>query len=197
MKIKQLFKLFGLVLFLLASEALAEYKPAITFEKTVDTYNVKKDGTNVLISENVILIETENGVNHDGEADIDYNGTFETVKVLSAYTLQPDGKKIRVPKEGIKTTDDPLSQGTPMFSDSKHRVIIFPNVKVGSRLCYTYQTTAHEVAFKNNFMLPDFYSPHYKYPNHVININISKALPIYIDKRGVEGGLISQSKDQH
>ena len=178
-------------------EALAEYKPAVTFEKTVDTYNVKKDGTNVLISENVILIETENGVNHDGEADIDYNGTFETVKVLSAYTLQPDGKKIPVPKEGIKTTDDPLSQGTPMFSDSKHRVIIFPNVKVGSRLCYTYQTTAHEVAFKNNFMLPTFYSPHYKYPNHVININISKSLPIYIDKRGVEGGLISQSKDQN
>ena len=62
-------------------EALAEYKPAVTFEKTVDTYNVKKDGTNVLISENVILIETENGVNHDGEADIDYNGTFETVNV--------------------------------------------------------------------------------------------------------------------
>ena len=63
-------------------EAFAEYKPAITYEKTVDTYNVNKNGTYVLISENVNLIETENGVNHDGEADIEYNSTFETVKVL-------------------------------------------------------------------------------------------------------------------
>ena len=174
-------------------EAFAEYKPAITYEKTVDTYNVNKNGTYVLISENVNLIETENGVNHDGEADIEYNSTFETVKVLSAFTLQPDGKKIQVPKDAIKTTEDPLSQGAPMFSDSKHKVIIFPNVKVGSRLCYTYKTVAHDVPFRNNFMLPDFYSPHYKYPSHIININISKALPVNIDKRGVDGGLVNQS----
>jgi len=118
-----------IIIFVLSSIALsvhAEYKPSITFEKTVDTYNVKKDGTNVLISENVILIETENGVRSDGEADIEYNSSFETVKILSAYTLQPDGKKIPVKKDGIKTTDDPLSEGAPMFSDSKHRVIIFP-----------------------------------------------------------------------
>ena len=180
-----------------STQVFAEYKPAITFEKTVDTYNVNKNGTYVLISENINLIETENGVNHDGEADIEYNSTFETVKILSAYTLQPDGKKIPVPKDAIKTTEDPLSQGAPMFSDNKHRVIIFPDVKVGSRICYTYQTTAHDVAFRNNFMLPDFYSPHYKYPSHIININISKALPVNIDKRGVEGGLISESKEQN
>ena len=190
-------KIILLILFSAALTAHAEYKPSITFEKTVDTYNVKKDGTNVLISENVILIETENGVHRDGEADIEYNSTFETVKILSAYTLQPDGKKIPVKKDGIKTTDDPLSEGAPMFSDSKHKIIIFPNVKIGSRLCYTYQTTAHEVAFKNNFMLPGFYSPHYKYVSHIININISKSLPVYIDKQGVEGGLVKQSQDQN
>lgn len=175
----------------------AEYKPPITFEKTVDTYNVKKDGTNVLVSENVILIETENGVRNDGEADIEYNSSFETVKILSAYTLQPDGKKIPVKKDGIKTTDDPLSEGAPMFSDTKHKIIIFPNVKIGSRLCYTYETTAHEVAFKNNFMLPGFYSPHYKYVTHIININISKSLPVYIDKQGVDGGLVKKSQGQN
>jgi len=193
-------KYTNIIIFILSSIALsahAEYKPPITFEKTVDTYNVKKDGTNVLVSENVILIETENGVRNDGEADIEYNSSFETVKILSAYTLQPDGKKIPVKKDGIKTTDDPLSEGAPMFSDSKHKIIIFPNVKIGSRLCYTYETTAHEVAFKNNFMLPGFYSPHYKYVSHIININISKSLPVYIDKQGVDGGLVKKSQEQN
>jgi transglutaminase-like putative cysteine protease len=190
-------KILVSICLLIALDSKAAYKPPITFEKTVDTYNVKKDGTNVLISENVILIETENGVRSDGEADIEYNSSFETVKILSAYTLQPDGKKILVKKDGIKTTDDPLSEGAPMFSDSKHKIIIFPNVKIGSRLCYTYETTAHEVAFKNNFMLPGFYSPHYKYVSHIININISKSLPVYIDKQGVDGGLVKKSQDQN
>ena len=194
---KSIIKLLMSICLLISLDANAAYKAPITFEKNIDTYNVNKDGTNILISENVILIETENGVNRDGEADIEYNSTFETVKILAAYTLQPDGKRFQVPKDAIKTTEDPLSQGAPMFSDSKHRVIIFPNVKVGSRLCYTYQTTAHDVDFRNNFMLPAFYSPHYKYVNHIININISKALPVNIDKRGVDGGLVSQSKGQN
>ena len=55
-------KIIVAILFTIALSAQAEYKPSITFEKTIDTYNVKKDGTNALISENVILIETENGV---------------------------------------------------------------------------------------------------------------------------------------
>jgi len=84
-----------------------------------------------------------------------------------------------------------------MFSDNKHSIIIFPNVKVGSRLCYTYQTTAHDVPFRNNFMLPDFYSPHYKYPSHIINIFISKTLPVNIDKRGVDGGLLKQTSSEN
>ena len=193
----KILQLLGLSLILISGEAMAEYKPAITLEKTIDTYNVNKNGTYVLTSENVILIETENGVTRDAAPDIEYNSTFETVKILSAYTLQPDGKKIPVPKEGIKTTDDPLSEGAPMFSDSKHRVIIFPNVKVGSRLCYTYVLTAHDVAFRNNFVLPSFYSPHYKYTNQIMNINISETLPVYIDKRGVEGGLIKKSNNQN
>ncbi len=182
---------------LFSISAFAEYRPIVTFEKIADTYNVNKNGSYVLTSENVILIETEKGVNRYGQADIEYNSTFETVKILSAYTLQPDGQRIPVSKDAIRTTDDQLSQGAPMFSDSKHKVIIFPKVKVGSRLCYTYQTNAHEVDFKNHFVLPSFYSPHYKYSNNIININISKALPVYIDTKGVEGGLIRQSKSQN
>ena len=182
---------------LFSINVFAEYRPIVTFEKIADTYDVNKNGSYVLTSENVILIETEKGVNRYGEADISYNSTFETVKILSAYTLQSEGQKVPVPKDAIRTTDEPLSQGAPMFSDTKHKVIIFPKVKVGSRLCYTYQTNAHEVAFKNHFMLPSFYSPHYKYLNNIININISKALPVYIDKKAVEGDLVRQSKGQN
>jgi len=189
--------IIALILSSIALTAQAEYKPPVSFEKNIETYDVKKNGTYVLTSENVTLIETENGVNNESQADIEYNSTFDSIEILSAYTLQPDGQKILIPKDGIRTTEDPLSHGAPMFSDTKHKVIIFPNVKVGSRLCYKYRTTAHDVPFRNNFMIGAFFSPHFKFNSYIININISKELPLNVDLKGAEGGLISQSKDQN
>ena len=186
-----------LMLILFSTNVMAEYKPSVSFEKTIVTYDVHKNGTYELTTENVNFIETENGVNNDSQADIGYNSTFETIKILAAYTLQPDGKKIPVPKDGIRTTEDPLSRGAPMFSDTKHKVIIFPNVKVGSRLFYKYKTIAHDVPFRNNFMFGAFFSPHYKYESYEINIHISNRLPLNIDMKGVDGGLVKQTKDQN
>lgn len=178
-------------------DALADFKPAITYEKTLDTYEVNKDGTHTLVSENINLIETESGITNNGEIDIPYNGSYETVKIIYAYTLQLDGKKVPVPKDGIRTTEDPLDSGTPQFSDTKHKVIIFPHVKVGSRLCYKYEHVAHTVSFKNNFYTSMFFSPNVKWGNYDVFINIDKRLPLYIDSNGVAGGLISTSAKQN
>lgn len=181
---------------LLISHARAEYKPSVTVEKSVETYQVKKDGTYTLISENVHLIKTQDGID-DAEQDISYNSSFETVEIISAYTLQPDGRKIKVPKDGIRTTIDQRSSGESKFSDTKHKVIIFPQVKIGSRLCYTYKHIAHKVKFKNQFLLSNYYSPHYRWGDIRVNIHISDQLPLNVETDGVSGGWVSKSKGQN
>ena len=140
-----------------SSSALADYKPSVSDELTKETITVKADGSLVADYENITVIETEKGVDGDSQQDISYNSKTESVQIFEAYTLQADGKKIKVPKDGIRTTDDPISNGAPMFSETKHKVVIFPDVKVGSRLYLKYRITEHTPQFKGQFFMAHFF----------------------------------------
>ena len=129
-----LIKLILLIIFLYSPYAQAEYKPSVSEEMTKETITVNANGSSVSIYENITLIETQSGVEDDSQQDIEYNSKTETLQILEAYTLQADGKKIKVPKEGIRTTGDTASGGSPKFSETRHKVVIYPDVKVGCHL---------------------------------------------------------------
>lgn len=184
------------VLFILnASNSFAEYRPSQLNEQTIETITVNADGSNEQIIENTTLIETEKGV-EDGQQDLSYISTLETVEVIEAYTLQADGQKIKVPADAIRTTDDPISSGAPMFSDTKHKIIIFPDVKVGSRLYFKFKTVQHTPLFKGQFFQSRFFSPHFRYGDYQINLIVSDKIPVQVDAKGVEGKLIKTENHQ-
>jgi len=78
-----------------------------------------------------------------------------------------------------------------MFNDYKHKIIIFPDIKVGSRLCYKYRLNAHKVPFKNHFFLPNYFTPHYQIKNYEINLNVSDKLRLNVDMNGPKGGFVN------
>jgi len=116
--------------------------------------------------------------------------------VLEAYTLQADGEKIKVPKDGIRTTDDPISNGAPMFSETKHKVVIFPDVKVGSRLYIRYRNIEHTPQFKGHFFMAHFFSPHFIYRNFEINLIVSNKIPVQVDSKGLLGSFVKELNGQ-
>jgi transglutaminase-like putative cysteine protease len=185
-----------LIIAIYSSSALADYKPSISDELTRETITVKADGSSVTKYETITLIETQKGVDDDSQQDISYNSKTETVQILEAYTLQADGKKIKVPKDGIRTTDDPISNGAPMFSETKHKVVIFPDVKVGSRLYLKYRSTEHTPQFKGQFFMAHFFTPHYVYRNFDINLIVSNKLLVQVDSKGLEGSLLKEVNGQ-
>jgi len=185
-----------IIISIYSSNVLAEYKPSVSDEKTIETVTVKANGSNVTEYENITLIETEKGVDSDSQQDIEYNSKTESVQVLEAYTLQADGKKIKVPKDGIRTTDDPISNGAPMFSETKHKVVIFPDVKVGSRLYIKYRNTEHAPQFKGQFFMAHFFSPHFIYRNFDINLIVSNKIPVQVDSKGLVGSFVKEFNGQ-
>ena len=191
-----LIKLILLIIAIYSSSAMADYKPSVSDELTREIITVKADGSLVADYENITVIETEKGVDGDSQQDISYNSKTETVQIFEAYTLQADGKKIKVPKDGIRTTDDPISNGAPMFSETKHRVVIFPDVKVGSRLYLKYRITEHTPQFKGQFFMAHFFTPHYIYRNYDINLIVSNKLPVQVDSKGLVGSLVKETKGQ-
>ena len=185
-----------LLIFFYSSCALAEYKPSISDELTKETITVNANGSSVIVYENITLIETQSGVEDDSQQDLEYNSKTETLQILEAYTLQTDGKKIKVPKDGIRTTGDTASGGSPKFSETRHKVVIYPDVKVGSRLYIKYRNVEHTPRFKGQFSTARFFSPHYVYKDFEINLIVNNKLPVQVDTKGMDGGLVSETKEQ-
>ena len=87
----------------------------------------------ILTYERTIL--TENGLlNHQTMASPSYFPSSNQVEALEAYTLQPDGTKIDVPKDNIFTLNAPADPSAPGFVTALEQHVAFPHVKIGSTL---------------------------------------------------------------
>lgn len=152
-------------LFLLSTsvDVYASYEPAITYEKYIKTITVNKDGTYEEIIEEQDLIETQKGIVNFNQSDFSYTKGMQSLEILNAYVVKPNGKRIRVTKENIRYKDDPIDGGSDIFTDTKHAVIIFPDVSVGSRIYSKVKFKTFKTQFKNQFFLSEFITPHYKF----------------------------------
>ena len=84
-------------------QALAAYKPSLTFVKLVYHLDIQANGSATQVFESAIRIETANAVRKFGERRISFSGSHETLDVLEAYTLQPDGTKVPLEPDQIRT----------------------------------------------------------------------------------------------
>ncbi len=164
--------------------------------ETKETWVVHADASAVQTLESTIKVETQRGIDNHAQRSVSYNSKLENLEVIDAYTLQEDGTKIKVPKDAIRTTGDSLSDSAPMFSETKHKVIVYPNVKIGSRLYFKIRSIQHTPEFKGHFFYSHYFSPHYRYEKQEINLIVSDKLPIQVDSKVLDGGLISQSNHQ-
>ena len=137
--------------------------------------------------ESSIRIDTAKGVNNFSEREISYNGTYETVEVLEAYTLQTDGTKLHLDADKIRTQDD-ASDGTQVFTDSKLKVMIYPQVQVGSVLYYKIRAHQHTPTFPGHFAWANNYSPFVSYENVEVVITHDPAIALSFTARGMSGG---------
>ena len=94
--------LLAFVFCLFQCQALAAYKPSLTFVKLVYNLDIHADGSATQVIESAIRIETANAVRKFGERRISFSGSHETLDVLEAYTLQPDGTKVPLEPDQIR-----------------------------------------------------------------------------------------------
>ena len=62
-------------------------------------YEVKADATSVETNEYEILIKTKAGVDNFSQVRLSYSEKMESLEVLAAYTLTPDGERHDVPAD--------------------------------------------------------------------------------------------------
>lgn len=185
-----LLRLVALTSVFVSLPALAQYKPSMTIVREVDSIHVNRDGSTQQTSESTMRIETAQGIDSGGERKIYYNSTLEDIEVLEAYTLQPDGTRISVSPDKIRTQDAFDNSGAAIFSDAKHKVIIYPMVDVGSQLYYRYKSVQHTPLFPGHFTLSNYFSPHIRYEDITLNLTHDEGIAFQFDVAGALGGRV-------
>ena len=182
---------------LVPSLAVAEqrYEPSISVERVVDSYVVNADGSYHQTYEVNLRIETPEAIVTDGTQRVAYPSSRETIESLEAWIIEPDGTKLIVPPESIRTQDEDTGDGSSKFSDTKYKVIVFPQVHVGSRLHWKSESFIHTPLFAGQFFKNYTLTQLFRVDHWEVNMTLPAGKQLYIEKRGVEGGLDRRTAD--
>jgi len=188
----RLIKLASIIFIFNSTNSLADYTPPSSYLKASELIKVNPDASQEQVVEVLLQVDTQAGIKSEGQQDISYNSKLERVQIIDAYTLQKDGRKVKVPKDGFRDSADSISEGAAKFSETRHKIIIYPDVTVGSRLYYKYKSIQHTSMFKGHFNFSSYFSPHYVIKNYEINLDLPNKLPIQVEAKGVDGGLVKE-----
>ena len=168
--------------------AVQEPVNSFSFVRYRADYEVKADATSVETNEYEILIKTKAGVDNFSQVRLSYSEKMDTLEVLTAYTLAPDGTRHDVPADKIYTQESYSSASAAMYADRKVKVIVFPNLSPGTRLVYSYRQSQNTPYFPGYFGLWENLSLFTQYDDAKITLTAPKNLPMHLYTRDVQGG---------
>ncbi len=186
--------LFSLFAGLVCTQALADYTPSVSTERSISEIHVFKDWKTRHRFEVTQQVETDKGIAALGEQKLSYNSAHERIRVIKAYTIQPDGSIDLVRPESIRTQDDRDEDGDSTYSETKVKVIIFPNLKVGSKTYYKAESFQHTPDFPKQFEWAQYFSPHRKFKYAEVRFSHAPEISIQVDAKGMSGGKVVVDK---
>jgi transglutaminase-like putative cysteine protease len=169
----------------------AEYKPSSSVVSVITHLHVNKDGSSTEDMEVRKRVNTAQAIRGLGEQKISFNGTLETVEIVEAYTVRPDGSKIQVANDKIRTQDEKEEDGSSIYSDRKVTIIIFPNIEVGSQVYYKAKTVQHTPTFQGHFYWSTFFTPHRPYEEFKVYLTHDEGIDLQFDIKGANGGVVA------
>jgi hypothetical protein len=171
----------------IASSAWAAraYEPAMAYERDHSTYLVDANGSYQVTRETIVRIQTAAGIDSEGVQAVYFSASRHEVLSILAWTIQPDGERIPVSQEAIHTRDDLSDRSARSFSDTRQKAIIFPKVRVGSRLHYIVVIRCHTPQFPGQFMAQHGFSRLLAEDDFQLDLDLPADKPIYVESRGV------------
>jgi hypothetical protein len=172
-----------------------QIEPAYEVEKTSSSIHINDDYSYTDMSENLNKVITPYGIEVLSEYQISFKDGLESVEVLEAYTIQPDGKRINVAKDKIFVETESDEDDSRIHNDRKQTVIIYPKLVVGGKTYVRYIKRVKSQVFKHTLQLMKSVSPNILVREGEFNVEYNSRLPLFTDKRDMEGGRIEDGKN--
>lgn len=169
--------------------------PPYTIERSIYTIKINADKSSEETEELTTRLNTQVAVTTMAEDQITFKSSKQSVKVLEAYTILPNGRHIAVDKKNIHIKDQENDSRFQQFSDKKVMVIVYPNIEVGSKTYYKVVKKKHQQTFKNQYEKFLAYDPSQAVKYVEYNIEYAKNLKLFVDALNLKGGRISDGKN--
>lgn len=135
-----------------AASANAEGEQSARNERLHWIYTVEPNGAYVEQRESALKILREDAVERAKYESISYSASLQTLDVVEAYTLKPDGRRIAVPKSNYQVeTNNGRGDGGPAFSDLATTQLVFADVAVGDTVVLNYRLVGKQPMFDGQF----------------------------------------------
>lgn len=170
----------------ITSAGRGELESFSVVEKAIVTETINSDGSVVEINELTTLVKSQIAVEAESQADLPYNSTLSSLEILEAYIITPKGEKIAVAANAIRTVEDDNSAGAAMFSDQKHKIIIFPKVTPGTRTYYKSKLITHTPLLPGFFYSRLTFSPGVEVQSYEYRLTYPDSLKLYIENKGLK-----------
>ena len=189
-----IFAFVSISFLIVQSTSAGQIDPAYEIEKTVRNIHINDDYSYTDTVENLNKINTPYGIELLSEYQIAYKAGLESVEVLEAYSILPDGKRINVAKDKIFTETDSSENDSRIHNDRKQTVIVYPKLIVGGKTYVRYIKRVKAQVFKGTLQLMKSVPPTILVRSGEFTVEHNPRLPLYTYKRQMEGGRIEDSK---
>lgn len=179
---------------LLAPAALAQppsYVPPTTRLQDDIVYTINADGTYTEEETVAVRLNTAISATTRAQTELFYDPTFETMRVVEAYTQTPDGKKLPVTPDRIIDQQSPESAGAPMYSDEKVKSIIFPGIVPGAIKHFRYIDTVKVAQLPGVFSTVEHFDNDVSWKDGTVTFDAPSSLPLAIEADGLAGKAVA------
>jgi transglutaminase-like putative cysteine protease len=187
--------LIAIAFFAVSTAAFAApYRPSYTVLSSETEISVRPDGSYTEDVTEDLRVDTQSGIDDLSQYPIQYSTSMQSVRVLSAYTETPDGKRIPVGKKGMLLQQSSVSADAPMFDDSKVLNVVFPALETGARVHVKFRRVQRVPLFPGVFSLQHWYSKNIQIEAADLIVHAPQSMPMHVEAIDLAGGEVAASK---
>lgn len=147
---------------------------------------VNPDGSFISASEIATRALTASGAEALRQTSLSYTEGYESLQIVSAYTLKADGTHIDVPAGGILEGRGATS--SPGFQDVKTLAVFFPSLEIGDQAVLVTLRKQKIPWFKNQFAMADAFDNAIAARDVRFDLSAPTSMSLAIDVAGMDGG---------
>jgi len=152
-------------------------------------FDVNADATYTESVEYALKLLDKQGVDGVNTQSVSYSNSLSDMKVVAAYTVKKNGKRIDVSKDNFQVETNSGENGaSPLISDIKTKTVVFPDVDVGDTIVFSYKLIQKEALFPRQFTYAHVFSNEYICEDCELSLSAPASLPVRVEARDVKGG---------